>query len=103
MVGNPYEVIDHAVGQAAEPERHRRQQQAAARLEVQHQGHPAGRLVERMELPTPFQATEGPVAQVHVGLILWRQPVLGREPGARGPGTRFLPGDHALAVLFQLL
>src|SRR5690606_5859342 len=55
LVGHAHEVVDHAVGQSLQAEPEGRDEQAAARLEVQHQRDLACRLVERVEFPPPFE------------------------------------------------
>src|SRR5690606_34820637 len=79
-VRDPDEVVDHAVGQALEPERHRWAKQPHLGLEVQRQGDLAGRLVQRVELPPPRQAAEWPVHQLEVDMVRRGHGVFGGEP-----------------------
>src|SRR3546814_8182690 len=64
-IGHAHEIVDHAIGQPLEAQRHRRRQQPALRLEVQGQGDLAGRFVQRVEPPVPFQALERARSEEH--------------------------------------
>ena len=100
-VGHAHEIVDHAVGQALETQRHGRAEQPAQRFEVQGQRDLACRLVQCVELPAPVQALERPVTQGHVDVVRRRQGVFGGEPGAQRTQAKIEPGDHPVRALLQ--